>query len=85
MQWKDRKSSNNIEDQRGRSGGGGLGGVGSSMALMAIFSRLGIKGTIAVIIVGLIVWKVFGINPLALLGGQPATQQVPIPRATTAA
>ena len=76
MQWKDRKSSNNIEDQRGRSGGGGLGGVGSSMALMAIFSRLGIKGTIAVIIVGLIVWKVFGINPLALLGGQPATQQV---------
>ena len=46
------------------------------MALMAIFSRLGIKGTIVVIIVGLIVWKVFGINPLALLGGQSPTQQV---------
>lgn len=77
MQWKDRKGSNNVEDQRGRSGGGGgLGGVGSSMALMAIFSRLGIKGTIVVIIVGLIVWKVFGINPLALLGGQSPTQQV---------
>ncbi len=76
MQWKDRKGSNNVEDQRGRSGGGGLGGVGSSMALMAIFSRLGIKGTIVVIIIGLIAWKVFGINPLALLSGQPATQQV---------
>ena len=76
MQWKGRKGSNNVEDQRGRSGGGGLGGVGSSMALMAIFSRLGIKGTIVVIIVGLIVWKVFGINPLALLGGQSPTQQV---------
>lgn len=77
MQWKDRKGSNNVEDQRGRSGGGGgLGGVGSSMALMAIFSRLGIKGTIVVIIIGLIVWKVFGINPLALLGGQSPTQQV---------
>lgn len=75
MQWKDRKGSNNVEDQRGRSGGG-LGGVGSSMALMAIFSRLGIKGTIVVIIIGLIVWKVFGINPLALLGGQSPTQQV---------
>lgn len=77
MQWKGRKGSNNVEDQRGRSGGGGgLGGVGSSMALMAIFSRLGIKGTIVVIIIGLIVWKVFGINPLALLGGQSPTQQV---------
>ena len=76
MQWKDRKGSNNVEDQRGQSSGGGLGGVGSSMALMAIFSRLGIKGTIVVIIVGLIVWKVFGINPLALLGGQSPTQQV---------
>lgn len=77
MQWKDRKGSNNVEDRRGQSGGGGLGGVGSSMALMAIFSRLGIKGTIIVIIIGLIVWKVFGINPLALLGGgQPASQQV---------
>lgn len=76
MQWKGRKGSNNVEDQRGRSGGGGLGGVGSSMALMAIFSRLGIKGTIVVVIIGLIVWKVFGINPLALLGGQSPTQQV---------
>lgn len=77
MQWKDRKGSNNVEDRRGQSGGGGIGGVGSSMALMAIFSRLGIKGTIIVIIIGLIVWKVFGINPLALIsGGQPAGQQV---------
>ncbi len=77
MQWKDRKGSNNVEDRRGQGGGGGFGGVGSSMALMAIFSRLGVKGSIIVIIIGLVVWKVFGINPLALVGGgQMGGQQV---------
>ncbi|XID75239.1 neutral zinc metallopeptidase [Alkanindiges sp. WGS2144] len=76
MRWKDRRGSNRIEDARGNSSG--LGGAGGSpLALMAIFSRLGVKGSIVVIIIGLIVWKVFGINPLALVGGsQVGTQQV---------
>ncbi len=78
MRWKGRRESNQVEDLRGNSGSGLGGGVGP-LALMAIFSRLGIKGTIVVVILGLIVWKVFGINPLAMLGGQPATQQVSQP------
>ena len=78
MRWKGRRESNQVEDLRGNSGSGLGGGVGP-LALMAIFSRLGIKGTIVVVILGLIVWKVFGINPLAMLGGQPATQQVSHP------
>lgn len=76
MRWKGRRESNQVEDHRGQSGGGGLGGGGGTGLALALFSRLGIKGSIVVIIIGLIVWKVFGINPLALLGGQPATQQV---------
>jgi predicted metalloprotease len=76
MRWKGRRESNQIEDQRGNSSGG-LGGGASPLALMAIFSRLGIKGTIVVLVLGLIVWKVFGINPMSLLGGgQMANQQV---------
>jgi len=78
MRWKGRRESNQVEDLRGNSGSGLGGGVGP-LALMGIFSRLGIKGTIVVVILGLIVWKVFGINPLAMLGGQPATQQVSQP------
>ena len=78
MRWKGRRESNQVEDLRGNSGSGLGGGVGP-LALMGIFSRLGIKGTIVVVILGLIVWKVFGINPLAMLGGQPATQQVSLP------
>lgn len=73
MRWKGRRESNNVEDQRG-SGGGGFGGGGAGLPL-ALFSRLGIKGTIVVVIVGLIVWKVFGINPLVLLGGGQMTGQ----------
>jgi predicted metalloprotease len=76
MRWKGRRESNQVEDQRGQSGGGsGLGGGGSGLAL-ALFSRLGIKGSIIAIVLGLIVWKVFGINPLTLLSVQPAAQQV---------
>lgn len=76
MRWKGRRESNNVEDARGSGGGLGGGSGGAGLAL-ALFSRLGIKGSIVVIIIGLIVWKVFGINPLALLGGgQIASQQV---------
>ncbi|WP_026471406.1 KPN_02809 family neutral zinc metallopeptidase [Alkanindiges illinoisensis] len=78
MRWKGRRESNQVEDLRGNSGTG-LGGGVAPLALMAIFSRLGVKGTIVVVILGLIVWKVFGINPLAMLGGQSATQQVSQP------
>ena len=75
MRWKGRRESNNVEDERS-SGGGGFGGGGAGLPLM-LFSRLGVKGTIVAVIVGLIIWKVFGINPLALLGsGQAGTQQV---------
>lgn len=78
MRWKGRRESNRIEDQRAT--GGGFGGTaGSPLLLMAIFSRLGLKGSIVVIILGLIVWQVFDINPMAMLGGQSATQPVSQP------
>lgn len=83
MRWKGRRESNQVEDQR--ASGGSFGGGGASpLALMAIFSRLGVKGTIVVVILGLIVWKVFGINPLAVVGGQSLSQQTAQPYQETA-
>ncbi|MBZ8132174.1 neutral zinc metallopeptidase [Afifella sp. IM 167] len=68
MRWKGRRQSSNIEDRRG--GGGGSVMIG----------RAG-GGGIGVIIIGLVLWLVFGINPMALLGeGQmtsPSQQGAP--------
>lgn len=74
MDWQDRRESDQIEDQRGNQSSGGGGGIGVA-GLMFIFSRLGFKGSVIVIIIGVIVWKVFGINPFALVTGQPLQQQ----------
>lgn len=77
MRWKGRRESNQVEDQRGSSSGSGLGGGGGGSGLaLALFSRLGFKGSIIAIVLGLIIWKVFGINPFTLLSVQPTTQNV---------
>ena len=70
MKWRDARRSTNVDDRRGRSpiglGGGGM--------------RLGLGGTVVLLVVGLI----FGINPLEMLGlmsqaqqGVPQVQQDP--------
>ncbi|WP_037286611.1 KPN_02809 family neutral zinc metallopeptidase [Saccharibacillus sacchari] len=60
MQWKGRRASRNVEDQRGRSGGGGL----------MVGGGLGVGGIVIVIIVMLL-----GGNPSDLLNGGASTQQ----------
>ncbi|MEF2552405.1 neutral zinc metallopeptidase [Aurantimonas sp. A2-1-M11] len=63
MQWRGRRQSSNIEDRRGS--GGGFGGRGGGMRLPV---RAGGGGTIGIIIVALVLWLGFGINPMQLLG-----------------
>ncbi|MBO0903654.1 KPN_02809 family neutral zinc metallopeptidase [Jiella sonneratiae] len=65
MRWQGRRQSDNIEDRRGGGFGGGLGGGGGGMRIPV---RAG-GGGIGIIVVALVLWLVFGINPLALLGG----------------
>ncbi|MFV0679390.1 neutral zinc metallopeptidase [Ottowia sp.] len=68
MRWEGQRQSDNVEDRRsggyGRGGGGLLGGRGIGL------------GTI---VIALIAWGVFGINPLTFLGmaggGSPAVVQ----------
>lgn len=57
MQWRGRRQSGNVEDQRG-SGGGGFGG-------------LPIKGGIGLVIVVVVIGLITGQNPLSLLQQVP--------------
>jgi predicted metalloprotease len=69
MRWEGNRQSDNVEDRRG-SGGGGGGFGGRSIGI----------GTVVVALIG---WGVFGINPLTTIGvlsgggGAPQVQQGP--------
>ena len=69
MKWEGNRESNNVEDRRGQGGGGG-GGFGLGGRSIGI-------GTIVLALIG---WGVFGINPLTTIGvlsgsGSPAPVQ----------
>jgi uncharacterized protein len=55
MQWRGRRQSSNVDDQRGTSGGGGG------------FGGLPIKGGIGVVVVIIVISLITGNNPLSLL------------------
>jgi uncharacterized protein len=78
MQWKGRAGSENVDDARGRSGGFGGGGGGGFGLLMMVGRMFGIKGILAVVIVGGLLWKLGIVDPSMFLGGSPETQQVQI-------
>lgn len=65
MRWTPGKRNDNLEDRRGESGGGGFGGGGGM--------RLGLGGTVIVLVLGLI----FGKDFTSILdgGGDPTTSQ----------
>ena len=67
MKWEGNRESDNVEDRRSSGGGGGFGG-GRSIGI----------GTVVLALIG---WGVFGINPLTTIGmlsggsSQPQVQQ----------
>ena len=73
MRWEGTRQSDNVEDRRAGGGGGGFGFGGKSIGI----------GTI---VIALLAWGVFGINPLTTIGvlggagsqvSQPAPGQAP--------
>jgi predicted metalloprotease len=75
MEWKGRRESSNVEDARGdSSGGGGFGGMGGGgLGLLSIIGRMfGLKGIIAAVVVGGVLWKLGIVDPSMLLGGAPS-------------
>ena len=73
MRWEGNRESDNVEDRRGDGGGGGGFPIGGR--------SIGI-GTVVLALIG---WGVFGINPLTTIGvlsggGSPQVQQAPAHR-----
>ena len=75
MEWKGRRGSSNVEDARGERSGGGFGGGGGGMGLIMTILRLfGIKGILAALVLGGILWKMGLVDPSMFLGGGSAPQ-----------
>ncbi|MDX1460558.1 MAG: neutral zinc metallopeptidase [Xanthomonadales bacterium] len=77
MKWKGRRGSDNVKDHRGRrvSAGAGAGALG---LLFKLGSRFGIKGILAVVVVGVLMWQMGLVDPAQLLGGSPQVRDVPV-------
>ena len=76
MQWKGRRQSERVEDARNETppmmtGAAGRGLIG---LLTIVTRRFGIKGVLAVLLIGGAMWKLGLIDPAMLLGGGPAIQ-----------
>ncbi len=76
VKWRGRRQSRNVEDRRGAAAAGGAGMI--LMLLRFIVGRFGIRGVIILAVVGAGLYMA-GVNPLALLQGQPAGQQAAEP------
>lgn len=78
MEWKGRRQSDNMEDARGRTGGGGgMGGIGGGgLGMLTMIGRMfGFKGIIVAVIAAVVLWRLGIIDITTLLGGgvqQPA-------------
>lgn len=79
MDLKNVRESDNVEDSRGRSGGGfggGPGGGGFGL-LMMVGRMFGFKGILIAVIGGLVLWKLGIVDPSLLLGGGSAVSTAP--------
>lgn len=77
MRWKDRRESSNIEDRRGQGTPGGLGRGGRQMQI-PIGRGVGGGGLsgIVLLVVLFFALRACGIDPLQILSGGPAGQQI---------
>lgn len=74
MKWRGRRTSNNVQDARGRRVTGG--GAGASAILSLVGRSFGWKGIVVLVVLGVIGWKMGLIDPSSLVGGQPQVQEV---------
>ena len=71
VKWRGRRQSKNVEDRRGAAAAGGAGIL--LYLLRMIIGRFGIRGVIFLGVIGAGLYMA-GVDPLALVQGQPATQ-----------
>ena len=75
MKWENNRRSSNIEDRRGESQNFGNSSRGSSIVslLPLIKSLLGTKIGRIILVIGLVLYFGFGINPLSFIEGEATT------------
>jgi predicted metalloprotease len=83
VKWQGRQRSSNIEDRRGQGGGfgggfgrGGLGGTPGGFRI-PVGGRSGGFGSIAIIIIFIVIAMAFGINPMSILTGGDTSTNIP--------
>jgi predicted metalloprotease len=77
MEWNDKRASANVEDARGERSGRSSGGGGGLGLLMTIGRIFGIKGILAALVLGGVLWKIGLLAPSMLLGGGPSMSSAP--------
>lgn len=69
MKWRGRRRSSNVDDARGRRVSGAGSAVGGAAILNLVFRTFGVKGVIALAVVGFLGWQFGLLEPSTLLGG----------------
>ncbi len=75
MQWKGRRGSSNVEDARGRQVSAAGGGGGAGMLLNLVGRTFGIKGILALLVVGFFLWQFGLVDPSQVIGGNPSVTE----------
>lgn len=70
VKWRGREGSRNVEDRRGAGAAAGISGL-AILILRFVMTRWGLGG-VAVLVAGFFALQAIGVNPMALLSGQPA-------------
>ena len=77
MKWQGRRRSSNVEDARGRRYGSSSSPASAAPLLNAVFRTFGVKGIIAIAVLGFVGMQTGLLDPAMLLGGGASVQEVP--------
>jgi len=72
VQWKGRRTSNNVEDARARRVVAGSAGAGTLVNM--VLRTFGLKGLLALAVIGFVGWQAGLLDPAALTGGGQVRQ-----------
>jgi predicted metalloprotease len=76
MKWRGRRASSNVEDARGRRAAAGTAGLGMLVDLVG--RRFGVKGILALLVVGFVGWQMGLLDPALMTDGTAPMQQADV-------
>jgi predicted metalloprotease len=76
MKWRGRRASSNVEDARGRRAAAVTAGLGMLVDLVG--RRFGVKGILALLVVGFVGWQMGLLDPALMTDGTAPMQQADV-------